>query len=196
MVSFALAGLPDGTDPSPVESLLLLQGAFSHFAFASKLPHARARGGALAGRAEKVDGPLVCCLPEHDTAVGVLYPLASFGSREDAAGSKELDSRWGAMGHDGAQAVDAADSPISPVGKKCCYAPRRFRNVDASNVVRQGRPLSGVHSDIFHPELAWIAVRAAGLSAADPAEGELKNDQPSAGARVSARTATGSGACV
>src|SRR5918993_1317110 len=46
LVSFALAGLPDPAD-SPVKSLYLLQGAFSHFAFADALPMDRSRGGAL-----------------------------------------------------------------------------------------------------------------------------------------------------
>jgi hypothetical protein len=193
VVSFALAGLPDGAGPSPVKSLLLLQGAFSHFAFASELPHDRARGGALAGRAENVDGPLVCCFSEHDTAVGVLYPLASFGSREDAAGTKELGYRWGAMGHDGAQAVGAVESPIGPVGKEYPFARRRFLNVDASDVVRQGRPLSGAHSDIFHPELAWIAVSAARFSTSDAGAAASGTDQPTAAARARARTAPGAG---
>jgi len=51
LVSFALAGLPaSATGPnSPVKSLVLLQGAFSHFAFAGALPHDRNRGGALKG---------------------------------------------------------------------------------------------------------------------------------------------------
>ena len=55
LVSFALAGLPDGAG-SPVKSLYLLQGAFSHFAFADALPMDRSRGGALKGMAARLDG--------------------------------------------------------------------------------------------------------------------------------------------
>ena len=48
LVSFALRGLPDGV--RTVKSVTLLQGAFSHYAFASRLPHARtAAGPATAG---------------------------------------------------------------------------------------------------------------------------------------------------
>jgi hypothetical protein len=45
--SFALGGLFDG--PPPVGSVTLLQGAFSHFAFADPLPFDANRRGALAG---------------------------------------------------------------------------------------------------------------------------------------------------
>jgi Subtilase family len=41
----------------PAKSLYLLQGAFSHFAFADALPMDRSRGGALKGMAARVDGP-------------------------------------------------------------------------------------------------------------------------------------------
>src|ERR671913_264853 len=83
-----LAGLPDPAD-SPVKSLYLLQGAFSHFAFADALPMDRSRGGALKGMAARVDGPLVASFSIHDTAVGKLYPLASLSSRDDAAGLED-----------------------------------------------------------------------------------------------------------
>lgn len=165
LVSYALAGLPDAV-ASPVKSLVLLQGAFSHFAFAPALPHDRQRSGALAGRADRVDGPLVCCFSVHDSAVGTLYPLSSFSSRSDASGRDDLMFRWGAMGHDGAQAVGAGRDDIRPVGSGYAFAPGRFLNVDASEVVRTGRPLAGAHSDIFHPALAWVAMSAAGLAGA------------------------------
>src|SRR5262249_32460313 len=111
LVSFALAGLPDGGMPSPVKSLFLLQGAFSHFAFAQELPYDPARGGALAGMTARVDGPLVVSFSSFDTAVGDLYPLASIVAGDDASAIPNVLFRWGAMGHDGAQAVDALVQP-------------------------------------------------------------------------------------
>ena len=51
LVSYSLAGLPDAAlkPDSPVKSLFLLQGAFSHFAFATKLPFDSSRHGDLIG---------------------------------------------------------------------------------------------------------------------------------------------------
>jgi hypothetical protein len=161
LVSFALAGLPDGD--SPVKSLYLLQGAFSHFAFADALPMDRARGGALKGMAARVDGPLVTSFSVHDTAVGKLYPLASMSSRDDAAGLEDRLYRWGGIGHDGAQAVDATVTALGPVGTGYPFQRGRFVNLDGNAVVNRGGPPSGAHSDIFHPELVWAGLAAAGL---------------------------------
>jgi hypothetical protein len=162
LVSFALAGLPDPAS-SPVKSLYLLQGAFSHFAFADALPMDRSRGGALKGMAARVDGPLVASFSVHDTAVGRLYPLASLSSRDDSAGLDDRLFRWGGIGHDGAQAVEAAVAPLGPVGTAYPLRPGRFLNLDGNAVINRGRPPAGAHSDIFHPELVWAGLAAAGL---------------------------------
>ena len=166
LVSFCLAGLPPAAlEPrSPVKSVLLIQGAFSHFAFAEELPHDRSRSGALAGMAARVDGPLVVSHSVFDTAVGRLYPLASIASGQDAAAMDDLLYRWGAIGHDGAQAVGAAAARLGTVGAGYEFRAGRFLNVDADEVIRSGQPPSGAHSDIFHPELAWVAVAAAGIA--------------------------------
>jgi hypothetical protein len=164
LVSFALAGLPQGD--SPVKSLYLLQGAFSHFAFADALPMDRSRGGALKGMAARVDGPLVASFSVHDTAVGKLYPLASLSSRDDSAGLEDRLFRWGGIGHDGAQAVDATVAPLGPVGTGYPFQRGRFVNLDGNAIVNRGGPPAGAHSDIFHPELVWAGLAAAGLVAA------------------------------
>jgi hypothetical protein len=162
LVSFALAGLPDGAG-SPVKSLYLLQGAFSHFAFADALPMDRSRGGALKGMAARVDGPLVASFTVHDLAVGKLYPLAALSSRDDAAGLEDQLFRWGGIGHDGAQAVDAAVAGLGPVGTGYPFQKGRFVNLDGNAIINRGGPPSGAHSDIFHPELVWAGLAAAGL---------------------------------
>jgi hypothetical protein len=162
LVSFALAGLPDG-GATPVRSLYLLQGAFSHFAFADALPTDPGRGGALKGAAARVGGPLVASFSVHDLAVGKLYPLASLSSREDAAAVDDLLFRWGGIGHDGAQAVQATEAELGPVGAGYPFQPGRFLNLNANAIVNRGGPPAGAHSDIFHPELVWAGLAAAGL---------------------------------
>ncbi|MER5310460.1 alpha/beta hydrolase [Streptomyces sp. NPDC002773] len=160
LVAHALKGLPSGA--RPVASVTLLQGAFSHYAFAGRLPHDPRRSGSLRDMQERVRGPLVACYSRHDTALGVMYPLASRLARDSeslgAAASGLLgsgDPRWGAIGHDGVQAV-----PGTVV-----------RNLAA--VLREGVPASGCvnvdaaevvlsHSDICRPELARVVVSAAG----------------------------------
>jgi hypothetical protein len=164
LVSFALAGLPEQA-ASPVKSLCLLQGAFSHFAFADALPMDRSRGGALKGMAARVDGPLAASFSVHDTAVGRLYPLASLSARDDSAALEDRLFRWGGFGHDGAQAVEATVAPLGPVGTGYPFRPGRFVNLDGNAIINRGRPPAGAHSDIFHPELVWAGLAAAGLVA-------------------------------
>jgi hypothetical protein len=163
LVSFSLAGLPDG-QPSPVRSVTLLEGAFSHFAFAPALPQDPARSGALHGMMARVAGPLLSCHSSHDMAIGIFYPVASMTADDDASGlTDDLTFRWGGMGHDGAQAVNAAAQPLGPQGSPYQLAASKFTNIDASAVVCHGGPPSGAHSDIVHPELGWAMLTAAGL---------------------------------
>jgi hypothetical protein len=166
LVSFTLAGLPD-PGASPVASLCLLQGAFSHFAFADALPTDPGRGGALKGMASRVAGPLVASFSIHDLAVGKLYPLASLSSQDDAAAAEDLLFRWGGIGHDGAQAVQATEVDLGPVGATYPFQPGRFLNLNAGAVVNRGGPPAGAHSDVFHPELVWAGLAAAGLVGRD-----------------------------
>ncbi|EXU68484.1 hypothetical protein Z951_09330 [Streptomyces sp. PRh5] len=156
LVSFALTGLEEG---ATVASVTLLQGAFSHYAFAGRLPHAADRGGVLHDAPRRVSGPLVSCHSRHDTALGLLYPVASRVSWDDAS-LLPGDLRWGAIGYDGVHAVDgcprlelaeALDGPFPAGG---CVS------VDVSEVVRHGVPPAGAHSDICHEELARVVLRA------------------------------------
>jgi hypothetical protein len=163
LVSFSLLGLPGG-GPSPVHSLTLLEGAFSHFAFASALPQDPARSGALKGMMARVSGPLLACYSSHDLALKTFYPLASKAADEDSAGlADDATFRWGGMGHDGAQAVHAAMVTLQAAHTPYHFAASQFTNIDSSAIVIKGDPPFGAHSDIVHPELGWAMLAAAGL---------------------------------
>ncbi|GAA0472864.1 serine-threonine protein kinase [Streptomyces olivaceiscleroticus] len=153
LVSYALSGLPRSA--RNVKSVTLLQGAFSHYAFAAQLPFDRAHGGALNGVQRRIDGPLVACHSSHDDALRTFYPLAS-KLAGDATSFLGVFDRWGAVGFDGIQAVDGArrirlGEAVPATG---CVS------VDASAVVRRGGPPVGAHSDICHPELARVVLEA------------------------------------
>ena len=104
------------------------------------------------------------CGGKNDKAVGIAYPLAS-RMAGDARGvaafdiGRTLGPKWGAMGHDGVQAVPGT------VSLKLAEALRKLPvkgcvNVDAAAVVRRGGPPSGAHSDICHRELAQLVLTA------------------------------------
>jgi hypothetical protein len=166
LVSYALAGLPAGLDPSPIKGVTLLQGAFSQWAFAPRLAFDAGRHGALDGMLDRIDGPLTAVHSSHDGAVGTFYPLASMAARDDSAGVGDAASRWGGIGANGAQGVQARREAVRGAGPGNDYpfVAKKALNVDASDVVRTGGPPSGAHSDIVHPELTWLILLAAGLS--------------------------------
>ncbi|MEV6835130.1 serine-threonine protein kinase [Streptomyces sp. NPDC051133] len=163
LVAFALLGLADGV--RTVKSVTLLQGAFSHYAFADRLPQDAHRAGALKDRQRRIDGPLVCCHSHFDSALGTFYPLASRLSGDDrsCAGGEiaaVLGPRWGAMGHDGVQAVPGTARMDLAAALGGALPASGCVNVDAAAVVRRGGPPAGAHSDILHPELARVVLAA------------------------------------
>jgi pimeloyl-ACP methyl ester carboxylesterase len=159
LVSYALTALPDDGS-SPVASVTLLEGAFSHFAFTRSLPFDAGRNGKLAGMEHRIQGPLTVCFSTHDDAVGRFYPLASLAARDDTAGANSPLYRWGGMGADGAQNGDAALDSVQGAGATYRFARNRVLNVDTSDIVCRGGAPSGAHSDIVHPELTWIVLAA------------------------------------
>ena len=161
LVSYSLKGLPDATTTSPVKMLYLLQGAFSHFAFAAKLPFDTSRSGDLAGMSARVDGPLLTTFSAKDTAVGVSYPAASLLAGQDAADTNNLMYRWQGMGCDGAQGVDAASGTLGSA--PYTFERGRWLNLDGNTVIVAGGPPSGAHSDIVHQETAFVALAGAAL---------------------------------
>ncbi|HEY5842336.1 MAG TPA: serine/threonine protein kinase [Mycobacterium sp.] len=168
LVSYALSGLP-GTATgaaSPVKSLTLIQGAFSHFTFASTLPFDGSRGGGLAGLGRRVDGPLVATFTSADRAVGWWYPTASMLARQDSQADDDVLYRWGAMGHDGYQQNPAAVTmPLAEAGKPYSFAPGTFYVLDANDVIKTMQSsFSGAHSDIQHPQVLWAVVSAADIA--------------------------------
>ncbi|MGW0331944.1 serine-threonine protein kinase [Streptomyces sp. NPDC003011] len=171
LVSFALRGLPEGV--RAVKSVTLLQAAFSHYAFAARLPHDPRAGGVLQGQHHRVDGPLVCCHSRHDSALSTLYPLASrmagdarglrAGPHEAAAGfgaGRAPGAAWEALGYDGVRAVPGTTSLTLAEALRTELPASGCVNVDAAACVRRGGPPAGAHNDIAHPELARLVLAA------------------------------------
>ncbi|WP_328367529.1 serine-threonine protein kinase [Streptomyces sp. NBC_00445] len=164
LVSFALRGLPEGV--RTVKSVTLLQGAFSHYAFAARLPHDARAGGVLQGQQNRIDGPLVCCHSHHDAALGTMYPLASRMADDDRTVlgldvDRMLGDKWGAMGHKGMRAVPGTRAlKLADALKKGQLPASGCVNVDAAAVVKRGGPPAGAHSDIAHRELAQVVLAA------------------------------------
>ena len=166
LVSFTLSGVGTPAD-SPVASLLLLQGAFSHWSFAHAQDNPFGSPGALNAYANRVHGPLAATHTIYDWAVGVWYPKASFLAQQDA--QAVVADRWGGMGSDGFQAVKPAQDLAMPAqgGTSYGFTPGTFYRIDAASVINNttGEPFSGAHSDIRKPPVAQLAAAIAAAHA-------------------------------
>ena len=174
LVSFALQGIPSA-DASPVVSLVLVQAAFSHFAFATAEGNPFGKQGALQPCADRVHGPLVATWSEYDWAVGRWYPKASALARQDNQADPEV-SRWGGLGSGGFRAVQPLERvDLRAPGEEYGFSAGCYYAVDGSGVINnwEQSTFSGVHSDIRRPEVAWLvaAAAAAGAKASGGQEG-------------------------
>ena len=167
LVSFSLTGLPATAvgAASPVKSLTLIQGAFSHFSFAKPTPCPAVPAGALAGVLNRVDGPLLSTFTAADRAVGWWYPTASMLAHQDAQSLTDLTYEWGGMGHDGFQQSPAGTTvPLQAQGYDYAFAKGSVYLLDSNKVINTMQSaFSGAHSDIRHPQVVWAVLSAASL---------------------------------
>jgi hypothetical protein len=162
LVSFALSGIRSPA-ASPIASLVLVQGAFSHWSFAHAQDNPFGSPGALNTFADRVHGPLVATFTVFDWAVGVWYPKASFLAQQDT--EAVVAGRWGGMGADGYQAVNPSENRemTASGGTDYGFTAGTFYRVNAAQVINKtdGQSFAGAHSDIRKPAVAELAVGAA-----------------------------------
>lgn len=140
-----------------VHSIVLLQAAFSHNAFAVNFDEEEeGRTGAFRRVvADKlVRGPALISYTVNDRAVGLAYPIASSIAGDDAAGLGDKDSRFGGLGRNGARHTpEAAARSLLAVQDKYDFEGGKIYNLQADGFI-------GHHGDIVHPEVAHAIVSA------------------------------------
>jgi pimeloyl-ACP methyl ester carboxylesterase len=158
-----------------VESLVLLLGAFSAFAFAAEIPGIDRPGMYRPVLVERrVSGAIAVLHSAHDRALGTLYPAVT-GTGQPGRGAI-------AAGQHGRKRDVVAASAIGAVGARGVGAPEvdlvdvqtagiprwPIVNVNGSRVVSATDPLVGAHRDIHHREIATLILLAAGLLQGGP----------------------------
>ena len=168
VVSAALAGPADrGALSRPIDSLALVQGAFSLWSFCSDIPFAKGRPGFFRSvvRGNKVKGPIITTMSALDTAVGRFYPLGA-GARGDVAFDPGKMPKYGAVGTWGARGpgLEIVDLQMQAADVPYDFKAGTIYNLESSSYIREGGGFSGAHNDIARPEVAhafWSAVRGA-----------------------------------
>jgi len=142
--------------PRAVDSLVLIQGAVSLWAFADFIELVSKPGYFNTMlRRPAVRGPIVTTRSAHDGAVGTLYPLAVGMALQIAFGEGDLPI-FGGIGTWGIQGVkEAEDAVMQPVSAPYAFRPGGIYNLEASDYI-------GGHSLIDGAEVAhaiWAAAR-------------------------------------
>jgi hypothetical protein len=163
---YALAQLTPEEMPL-VNTLILLLGAFSQFSFSSNIPY-YGQAGRYASLVERhlVANPIVCIYSRHDRANKDTYPWGMIMTKQRLYEIGGPDNRYGSIGANGAQGLDAAICrTIDLQSLEMPYNREQFTGISCLNVdgqhyinANKNRPLIGAHRDIEHPEIFHLAL--------------------------------------
>ncbi|MEM1371324.1 MAG: hypothetical protein AAGG72_03735 [Pseudomonadota bacterium] len=148
LLSAAVRG-PDNGAVTPVNSLSLLQSAFSHHGFADQFEKKGYFRRIVDD--EALSGPILVTHTSNDTAVGLAYPLASRLHSENAAGMAALGDKndeFGGIGRNGAQkTTEATDGVLLGPQERYDLNTHSIHNLLADDFIRN-------HGDVRNPAVA------------------------------------------
>lgn len=144
LVTAAAMALGQTAGEALVESMMLLQAAFSQFAFSP--------GGYFRPVVERrmVRSSIAVTHTVHDKAVGLAYPFASMLKRQNASGLGGPNDPYGGLGANGARGLAAEECIQLNLDDLASLS--RFRGTPVINL-NADRVILG-HSDICKPQVA------------------------------------------
>jgi pimeloyl-ACP methyl ester carboxylesterase len=132
-----------------IDSLTLLQAAFSHNGLAQKFDGKSDGFFRKVVSGKKVRGPILVTCTKNDTAVGIAYPLASRIARQNAAALGDENDEYGGIGRNGAMKTpEAIKGTLLAANSGYNFAGGSIYNLNADAFI-------GHHSDICRPQVAW-----------------------------------------
>jgi pimeloyl-ACP methyl ester carboxylesterase len=166
LVAATVNALPDGEQFRP-DTVMLLQGAFSHNGFAKQGDDTGLGAFRNVVANKKVRGPILITHTRQDKAVGVAYPIASRITGVNAAALGDEHDIFGGLGSNGAQTQETTperlEGTLLPVGATYPFAsgviPSTPCNLKAEGIITG-------HSDIQKPEVAYALTVAMTAKAA------------------------------
>jgi hypothetical protein len=153
VVTAAAAGT-EGQPALTIQTLMLLQAAFSHYGFSDNYDGTQAGFFRRVLANHVIKGPILISHSIGDSAVGTMYPLASMLARQVGQGLGDANDKYGGMGRNGAQKTpEAIQGRLLAVGASYAFQGGKVYNLDADAVIQD-------HSDISHPEVAYALLQA------------------------------------
>jgi hypothetical protein len=159
VVTVAVNALPAQDSLRP-NTMTLLEGAFSHNAFASKFDGKNDGAFRQIVSQKKVRGPILISHTRNDKAVGIAYPIASRIAGQVASALGDANDKYGGLGSNGAQTAETTPERVVgtllDVGGKYPFAAGETSSKPYN--LKSDQFISG-HSDIVNPQVAFaIAV--------------------------------------
>jgi hypothetical protein len=153
LLTAAVAG-PDAQASLKVDTLTLLQAAFSHYSLAEKYDGKRNGFFRRVVTDKKVNGPILISFSQHDKAVGLAYAIASRIANQVAAAIGGPTDIYGGMGRNGAQKTpEAVNGNKLESSNRYDFQKGRIYNLNGDSCITG-------HSDICHHEIARALLAA------------------------------------
>lgn len=141
-----------------VNTLTLLQAAYSHNGLAPKFDGKKDGFFRKVISAKKVSGPIIATCTKNDKAVGVAYPLASRFKGQNAAALGDENDPYGGIGRNGAvRTPEAIKLTLQATQTPYQFTAGNVFNLNADKVIMD-------HSDICKPEVGWALLSAVASS--------------------------------
>jgi hypothetical protein len=132
-----------------IDSLTLLQAAFSHNGLAPKFDGKSDGFFRKVVTGKKVRGPILVTCTKNDKAVGIAYPLASRLGGQNAAAFGDENDVYGGIGRNGAvRTPEAVKGSLLAAKEAYDFASGSIYYLNADAFI-------GDHSDICGPQVAW-----------------------------------------
>jgi hypothetical protein len=149
LVTAAVLG-PRDKPAVPVQTLTLLQAAYSHYGLAKNYRRTNKTGFFRRIIDEgRVKGPILITHTRNDTAVGVLYAIASRLARQVAAALGDEHDEYGGMGGNGAQDTpEAVQATLDVAGIAYQLQPGKIYNLKSDRFIAN-------HSDVANNAVAY-----------------------------------------
>jgi hypothetical protein len=137
-----------------VQTLALLQAAFSHFGLAPDGDGRKAGYFRSVITGKPVDGPILVTFSDLDRVVGYAYALAERVVRNNVRAIGDKDDPYGGMGRNGAQATpEAEEIALLEPGQAYAFQPGGIYSLNGCGIIED-------HSDVKRPEVTWAFASA------------------------------------
>jgi len=149
LVTAAVAGASDAT-LLQIQTLSLLQAAFSHYGFSDTQNGFFRRVVAR----HAVSGPTIITCTANDRAVGLAYPIASLLAGQVAAALGDKNDKYGGIGRNGAQKTpEAIDISLLDVQGPYQLTNARLHNLSTDRFIKD-------HGDVDNKQVVYAVASA------------------------------------